>query len=88
MGDLSTVELDEKYMSSKAFVNTSEFDSARNLSTLPEYLEKFTPGGKDELKDTAQANSSPHTLFIASSGIRAADVTRFVKLPQLRILLY
>jgi len=77
LGDLSTVELDEKYLPSAAFLDTSEFQSSRNLSNLPEYIEKFTPGGKDELKDTAEATSSPHTLFFASSGIRAADLTRF-----------
>jgi len=81
LGDLSTAELDEKYMPLKAFLNTSEFESTRNLSTLPQYIEKFTPGGRDELKDTVEATSSPHTLFIASSGIRAADLTRFVE-PQ------
>jgi hypothetical protein len=81
LGDLSTAELDEKHMPLKAFLNTSEFESTRNLSTLPQYIEKFTPGGRDELKDTVEATSSPHTLFIASSGIRAADLTRFVE-PQ------
>jgi protein CMS1 len=79
LGDLGTVELDEKYLSSKAFLNTSEFEPIRNLSTLPEYIEDFTPGGMDELRDTVEATSSPHTLFVASSGIRAADLTRSVK---------
>jgi protein CMS1 len=82
LGDLSIAELDEKYIPSKAFLNTSEFKSIRNLSTLPQYIEKFTPGGRDELKDTVEATSSPHTLFIASSGIRAADLTRFVGLQE------
>ena len=85
LGDLSTVELDEKYLPSAAFLDTSEFESSRNLSTLAEYIEKFTPGGKDELRDTVEATSSPHTLFFASSGIRAADVTRFVKLYKLYV---
>jgi protein CMS1 len=80
LGDLNIVELDEKYMPVKAFLNTSEFESTRNLSTLPQYIEKFTPGGRDELKETVEATSSPHTLIIASSGIRAADLTRFVEL--------
>jgi protein CMS1 len=83
LGDLSTVELDEKFMPSKAFLNTSEFESTRNLSSLPLYIEKFTPGGRDELAGTVEATSSPHTLFIASSGIRAADLTRFVELQEL-----
>jgi protein CMS1 len=86
LGDLSTVELEEKYMPLKAFLNTSEFESIRNLSTLPQYIEKFTPGGRDELKSTVDATSSPHTLFIASSGIRAADLTRFAELQQLHII--
>jgi protein CMS1 len=86
LGDLSIAELDEKYMPSKAFLNTSEFESTRNLSTLPQYIEKYTPGGRDELKDTVEATSSPHTLFIASSGIRAADLTRFVELQELYIV--
>ena len=80
LGDLSTVELDEKYLPSTAFLNTSEFGSSRNTSTLPEYVERFTPGEEDDLKDTIGATSSPHTLFVASSGIRAADLTRPVEL--------
>ena len=80
LGDLSTVELNQKYLPSTAFLNTSEFDASRKQSTLPEYIKKFTPGGEDELKDTIRATSSPHTLVIASSGIRAADLTRFVEL--------
>jgi protein CMS1 len=80
LGDLDTAELDEKYLPSKAFLNTSEFELGRNLSNLPKYIERFTPQGKDELRDSVEATSSPHTLFIASSGIRAADLTRSVKL--------
>jgi protein CMS1 len=76
LGDLSTVELDEKYLPSKAFLNTSEFERSRNLSTLPEYIQQFTPEGDDELRGTVEATASPHTLFIASSGIRAADLAR------------
>ena len=80
LGDLSTVELDQKYLPSTAFLNTSAFDASRKQSTLPEYIKKFTLGGEDELKDTTGATSSPHTLVIASSGIRAADLTRFGEL--------
>ena len=77
-GDLSTVELDKKYLPAKAFLNTSEFESPRLLDCVPSFLEQFTPGGKDELMVTAESTSSPHTLFIASSGLRAADLTRLV----------
>jgi protein CMS1 len=80
LGDFSTVELDKKYLPSKAFLNTSEFEPRRNLATLPAYIEQFTPGGIDELRGPAETNSTPHTLFVASSGIRAADLTRSVKL--------
>ena len=83
LGDLSAVELDEKYLPSKAFFNTSEYETGRALSTLPEYIQKFTPKGEDELKSTIEATSSPHTLFVASSGIRAANLTRFNTLQHL-----
>jgi protein CMS1 len=86
LGDLDTAELDEKYLPSTAFLNTSEFELSRNLSNLPKYIEKFTPKGKDELRDSVEATSSPHTLFVASSGIRAADLTRSIKLRNLYLL--
>lgn len=70
------MEFDEKYLPSKVFLNTSEFEQGRNLSTLPEYIQQFTPEGADELRGTVEASSSPHTLFVASSGIRAADLAR------------
>lgn len=77
-GDLSTLELDEKYPSAKAFLNTSEFKFPRIQISVPGFLEHFTVGGKEELRSTVDTPASPHTLFIASSGIRAADLTRSV----------
>lgn len=82
LGDLSTVELDGKYLPTTAFLNTSEFDESRTLLSVPSFLRQFTPGGGEELMTTVEAISSPHTLFVASSGLRAADLTRFVDLHE------
>ena len=76
LGDLSSAELDEKYLPASAFLNTSEFGSSRRIESIPSYLERFAPGGKEELTDTVESTSSPHTLFVTSSGLRAADLTR------------
>ena len=79
MGDLTTLELDEKCLGSRAFLNTAEFEQIHELASLPGFLEAFSPRGATELREPAADPSSPHTLFITSSGIRAADVTRFTE---------
>ena len=76
--DLTPVELNDMYLPSGAFRDTSDFESTRNLESLPAFLAEFTPGGKESLATACEEVGSPHTLLLTSSGIRAADVTRLV----------
>ena len=79
LGDLSSIELDDKYLPAKAFHDTSSFDQSHTLTNLPLFLKRFSPGAKEELRTTVEQTSCPHTLLITSSGIRAADVVRSVE---------
>jgi protein CMS1 len=74
--DLSTVELEDKYLSQKIFSDTSEFQPNRKLEHLPSFLEQFSYR-PESLSSSRDSPGSPHTLVIAASGLRAADVTRF-----------
>lgn len=80
--DLSTVELEDKYLSQSIFFDTSDFGLPRELDNLPSFLEHFSDSTED-LSTTSEDPSTPHTLVIAASGLRAADVTRFEISPSL-----
>ena len=75
--DSTAVELDDKHLPSKAFLDTTAFQRTHILDELPGYLERFA-GGKENLTKHV-GPSQPHTLFVCSSGIRAADVTRALR---------
>ena len=75
-GDLSNVELEDKYLSQQIFYDTSNFDLLRNLDNLPTFLEHFS-NSNESFSNTSENTGSPHTLVVAASGLRAADVTRF-----------
>ena len=74
--DLSNVELEGKYLSRQIFYDTSNFDRPRNLDNLPSFLERYSDI-KESLAGASEQPGSPHTLVIAASGLRAADLTRF-----------
>jgi protein CMS1 len=74
--DMSTVELEDKYLSQRIFYNTAAFDLPRELNNLPSFLELLL-GHRQSLSTTSENTGSPHTLVIAASGLRAADVARF-----------
>lgn len=73
--ELSSIELEDMYLSQKVFYDTSEFDMARRLDNLPAFLEHFS-SGNESLATSDESTGSPHTLVVAASGLRAADVTR------------
>jgi protein CMS1 len=73
--DLSSVELEDRHLSQNIFYDTSDFELPRNLDSLPSFLEHFSDSG-EEFSSSSEHPSSPHTLVIAASGLRAADVTR------------
>ncbi|KAK5347406.1 Protein cms1 [Exophiala xenobiotica] len=71
----SSIELEEQYLPTKSFRNTTAFDKPHAGTKLPEFLEQFAENGKAELS-ACEEEASPHTLIIAPSGIRTADLNR------------
>lgn len=78
LSDSTTIELEDKFVSSKAFRDTTSFTEPRVAKHLPAFLERFTTGGKDALS-TSDTVASPHTIIVTASGIRAADIHREVR---------
>lgn len=78
-GNKTSLELEEKFIPSKTFKTTTDFQLPHTASNLPVFLEQFTKGGKEELSQCKDL-SCPHTLIIASSGIRTADLVRTVRI--------
>lgn len=70
----SSIELEELYLPTKAFTDTTNFKKTRVAGNMPDFLEKFSENVKDTLVQTE--GGGPHTLVITSSGIRTADVAR------------
>ncbi|KAK8176307.1 U3-containing 90S pre-ribosomal complex subunit-domain containing protein, partial [Phyllosticta citribraziliensis] len=71
--DLSFVELEDRYVPENSICDTSSWDGERTLDQLPAFIEKFAQG---DLTKAPKSNGAPHTIVVAASGIRAADVTR------------
>jgi protein CMS1 len=47
--DSSSLELEDRYLPTKAFRDTTGFDKTHVASNLPDFLEKFTGNGKESL---------------------------------------
>lgn len=71
----SPLELEEQDVPTKAFMNTTTYEKPRTAANLPDFLEKFSGVGKEELS-SCEGETMPHTLVVTSSGIRTADLTR------------
>jgi len=78
-GDSTSIELDEKYLPAKAFRDTTTFDQPHSDDNLPAFLMKYTHGGKSTLR-TVETLASPHTMVVAQSGIRTADLSRALRM--------
>ncbi|KAF2838998.1 hypothetical protein M501DRAFT_1003532 [Patellaria atrata CBS 101060] len=74
--DLTPVELEDRYISERAIMDTSRWEKTRDLKSLPIFMEYLL--GKD-LKSVSKSTGTPHTLIVASAGLRAADLTRAVR---------
>ncbi|KAF2703896.1 hypothetical protein K504DRAFT_462972 [Pleomassaria siparia CBS 279.74] len=74
--DLSTVELDEQFVSSRSIQDSSSWTKPRITDNLAAFLKKRA--GKLDPTD-AKPTGAPHTLVVTSSGIRAADIFRALK---------
>ncbi|TID17108.1 replication regulator protein [Venturia nashicola] len=76
--ELSTVEMEDRYLPANAVLDTSSWEEPRTLDNLPKFLKHFAKP-KEELNVAPADNGSPHTILVALSGIRAAEVTRALK---------
>lgn len=73
----------------KHILDTTEWTAPRTTDSLPEFLEKFAAPRRKKrgekgrtLSDAPKVNGSPHTLIIAGAGLRAADLTRVLRVFQ------
>ncbi|KAH8802779.1 U3-containing 90S pre-ribosomal complex subunit-domain containing protein [Xylogone sp. PMI_703] len=75
---LSSIELEDKYISSKAILDTTQFQRPRSLDNLSSFLEHFSEN-PTKLWSASKKNGSPHTIIITAAGLRAADITRALR---------
>lgn len=66
-----------------AILDTTAHTETRTSDHLPKFLEQFAGERRSKkgskLLNAPEAKSSPHTLIVAGSGLRAADVTRALR---------
>lgn len=83
---LSPVEEDELRLSASFIKDTTSWSLARTTDKLPLFMEEYSKPrrgtglhAKRKLSHASPHPGCPHTLVIAGSGIRAADVTRALR---------
>ncbi|KAK6614669.1 hypothetical protein H4I96_00990 [Botrytis cinerea] len=76
--DLSSVELEDRYIPVAAVQDTTSWTKPRSLDNLPEFLEKFSDN-TTKLWSASKKNGSPHTIIVTAAGLRAADLARAVR---------
>ncbi|KAI9703269.1 MAG: hypothetical protein M1836_007835 [Candelina mexicana] len=83
-GDLSLVELEDRYIPEKAIEDTSAWENLRDLKSLPDFLERYSTksGKKKKLSAASKVRGAPHTIVVAAAGLRAADLTRALRVFQ------
>lgn len=64
--------------------DTTSWGKKRNLDNLPSFLENFS-GNLNELWTAPSETGAPHTIIVASAGIRAANIARQVNYEFLRL---
>ena len=79
--NLSSIELEERYPSQAIFSDTTGANFSRGLNNLPSFLEHFA-AKREDLYVADETKGSPHTLVIAASGLRAADIWRSLRMYQ------
>lgn len=77
--ELTALEMNDLYLPTMAFRDTSGIGGTRGLDSLSVFLKDVTRGGEEALKKTCEEMGSPHTILVTSSGIRAADLTRALR---------
>lgn len=73
-GDSTSLEQGDLHLPPRAFRDTTAFGNPRVAKEIPEYLKTFLTPNEDP--STCSEAGAPHTLVIASSGIRVADLVR------------
>ncbi|KAI9752756.1 MAG: hypothetical protein M1815_000269 [Lichina confinis] len=78
---LTTVELEDKLVSSSAWSNTADWSKPRDLDHLPDFLEHHSASGKksNSLAWAPEPNGAPHTILVTGAALRAADISRAVR---------
>ena len=76
--DLSSLELEDKYLKAASIADSTNWDRPRNLENYPGFLEKFAEN-TTKLWSASKKQGAPHTIIIANSGLRAADIVRCLK---------
>ena len=74
--NISAVEMEDRYIPTRAVLDTTSWDKPRTTENLPTFLKHF--GGKN-LSTAPEDKGSPHTLVVAGAGLRAADLTRTLR---------
>lgn len=59
-----------------AIRDTTLWSKVRDLNGLPGFLEMVS-GNSTKLWSASKKNGSPHTIVVAGSGLRAADIARY-----------
>ena len=64
----------------QALVNTTDWSEPRTLDTLPAFLRTYArpDGSSKDLSHAPTGKGIPHTIVVAGSALRAADLTRSV----------
>ncbi|RFU28134.1 hypothetical protein B7463_g8191, partial [Scytalidium lignicola] len=75
---LSSVELEDKYIPAKSIQDTTQFKRPRGLDNLSSFLEHFS-SNTTKLWSASKKNGSPHTIVVTAAGLRAADVARALR---------
>ncbi|TAQ83497.1 hypothetical protein B7494_g8186 [Chlorociboria aeruginascens] len=76
--DLSSVELEDKYIPANSIQDTTSWSKPRTLENLPSFLENFSSNAT-KLWSASKKNGAPHTIIVTAAGLRAADLARALR---------
>ncbi|KAN0072161.1 U3-containing 90S pre-ribosomal complex subunit domain containing protein [Elaphomyces granulatus] len=76
--ELTAVELNDLHIPEQAFRDTTSF-RLRTLDNLPDFLRAYSPNKGNDLSKASEVKGTPHTLVVASAGLRAADLVRALR---------
>ncbi|PLB52363.1 hypothetical protein P170DRAFT_402452 [Aspergillus steynii IBT 23096] len=77
--ELTAVELSDLSVPDTAFLDTSSFNEARQLGSLPAFIKAFNPTKGSDPSKASEEKGTPHTLVVSSAALRAADVVRALR---------